>query len=115
MSETILVGHHDRVTKVSSTQWEKHLTDARPRIGARLNFMSPDHHRVRNFVVTELPRNHGRPLKPAQIARSLRLSLAQVDELLGTAAEAVEVILKEGRAAAMNRFNRKPEPPTGVE
>ena len=41
--------------------------------------------------------------------------LKQVDELLGTAAEAVEVILKEGRAAAMNRFNRKPEPPTGVE
>jgi len=33
-----------------------------------------------------------------------------VDELLDTAAEAVEVILKEGPAAAMNRFNRKNEP-----
>ncbi len=32
-----------------------------------------------------------------------------VDEMIATAAEAVEVILKEGRAAAMNRFNRKPD------
>jgi PTH1 family peptidyl-tRNA hydrolase len=32
-----------------------------------------------------------------------------VDELLDTAAEAVKVILREGAAAAMNRFNRKEE------
>jgi len=32
-----------------------------------------------------------------------------VDELLDTAVQAVEVILKEGPAAAMNRFNRKNE------
>src|SRR5262249_13172215 len=30
-----------------------------------------------------------------------------VDEMIATAAEAVEVILQEGRAAAMNRFNQK--------
>ena len=32
-----------------------------------------------------------------------------VDEVLDTAAQAVEVVLKEGPAAAMNRFNRKNE------
>jgi len=32
-----------------------------------------------------------------------------VDEILDTAAQAVEVIVKEGPAAAMNRFNRKNE------
>jgi peptidyl-tRNA hydrolase, PTH1 family len=35
--------------------------------------------------------------------------LAVVDEMLDSAAEAVKVILTEGPAAAMNRFNRKPE------
>ena len=30
-----------------------------------------------------------------------------MDEILDTAVQAVEVILKEGPAAAMNRFNRK--------
>jgi len=37
--------------------------------------------------------------------------LKTVDEMLDTAAEAVKVILTEGRAAAMNRFNRRLEPP----
>ena len=36
--------------------------------------------------------------------------LKQVDEMLDTAAEAVKVILTDGIAVAMNRFNRKPEP-----
>ena len=33
--------------------------------------MTPQHHAVRNFVVTELPRNHERPLTPAQISDAL--------------------------------------------
>ena len=35
--------------------------------------------------------------------------LEVVDGVLDTAEEAVKVILKEGPAAAMNRFNRKPD------
>jgi peptidyl-tRNA hydrolase, PTH1 family len=38
-----------------------------------------------------------------------KAQLKTVDAVLDTAAEAVSVILKEGPAAAMNRFNRKPE------
>jgi len=36
--------------------------------------------------------------------------LKVVDEILDSAAEALEMILKDGPAAAMNRFNRKAEP-----
>ena len=39
-----------------------------------------------------------------------KAQLKTVDEVLDNAAEAVKVILKEGPAAAMNRFNRKAEP-----
>jgi PTH1 family peptidyl-tRNA hydrolase len=38
-----------------------------------------------------------------------KAALAVVDEMLDTAADAVKVILNEGAAAAMNRFNRKEE------
>jgi PTH1 family peptidyl-tRNA hydrolase len=38
-----------------------------------------------------------------------KAQLKVVDEILDAAADAVDVILKEGPAAAMNRFNRKPE------
>ena len=34
-----------------------------------------------------------------------------VDEIVGKASEAVEMIVKEGPGPAMNRFNRKPEAP----
>lgn len=37
--------------------------------------------------------------------------LKHVEELIDTAAEAVKAILTDGPAAAMNRFNRKPEGP----
>ena len=43
-------------------------------------------------------------LKPFRKAQ-----LKVVDQVLDTTEEAVKVILTEGRAAAMNRFNRKPE------
>ncbi len=45
-------------------------------------FMTPRHHAVRNFVVTELPRNHGRPLSPARIAAALRFDIDVVVNLL---------------------------------
>lgn len=38
---------------------------------------------------------------------------AAVDEMLERAAEAVNVIIKEGAAVAMNRFNRKPDTEDG--
>ena len=53
--------------------------------------------------------------KPADGAKYVltpfrKAQLKVVDEILDLAAEAVEVIVKEGPAVAMNRFNRKPEP-----
>ncbi len=39
-----------------------------------------------------------------------KAQLKKVDEVLESAAEAVKMILQEGPAAAMNRFNRKAEP-----
>ena len=62
--------------------------------------------RIRMGVAPEREVEDGRsyllsPLRKAQ--------LEAVSEMLDLAADAVEVILKEGPAAAMNRFNRKPE------
>jgi hypothetical protein len=45
-------------------------------------FMTKEHHAVRNFVVRELPRNHGRPLTPSQIVTALGLNKTLVVSLL---------------------------------
>jgi hypothetical protein len=49
--------------------------------GAHLGFMSEEHHRVRNFCVTEIPRV-GQPLAPEFIAEKLQLSPARVVAIL---------------------------------
>jgi hypothetical protein len=46
-----------------------------------LGFMTPDHHRVRNFVVAELPKA-GKPLSPAAISQNLELPIEKVVALL---------------------------------
>ena len=49
------------------------------------------------------------------LAPMKKKELAVVDGMLDTASEAVKVILKDGPAAAMNRFNRKDEKEQGSE
>jgi hypothetical protein len=49
--------------------------------GGGLDFMTPDHHRVRNFAVAELPRAGG-PLSPDTIACKLDLPLDAVVAIL---------------------------------
>jgi hypothetical protein len=46
-----------------------------------LAFMTPDHQRVRDFVVREMPR-HNKPLSPKTIAAEVGLSLERVRSLL---------------------------------
>jgi hypothetical protein len=48
---------------------------------ARLDFMTEEHHQVRDFVVLEIPRV-GKPLSPEHIAQALGLPLTRVAEIL---------------------------------
>jgi len=84
MSETVWVGRGRQITRIPRRAWEEQLAEASERIGKRLDFMSDEHHLLRNFVVRELPRL-GRPISLSRISETLRLSLdrtaAIVDEL----------------------------------
>lgn len=62
--------------------------------------------RIRLGVGPGHPLNDGARYLLAPMKKS---QLAEADPMLDTAAEAVQVILSKGVAAAMNRFNRKPE------
>jgi hypothetical protein len=48
----------------------------------RLLFMTDDHHRVRNFVVQELPRSRGKALSAGEISRRLDLPLTRTVAIL---------------------------------
>jgi len=62
--------------------------------------------RVRLGIQPDHPVNDGAKFVLGQFKKS---QLKTVDELVDRAADAVEAILKDGLAAAMNRFNQRPK------
>jgi peptidyl-tRNA hydrolase, PTH1 family len=63
--------------------------------------------RIRLGIAPDHPVKDGSRYVLGQFRKS---QLVALDELLEKAAEAVSVVLNEGRSAAMNRFNRKVKP-----
>jgi hypothetical protein len=82
MNEYILIGQGDKLNKVDAWNWRRHLEQRPHTPSERLNFMTSDHHRVRNFAVSELPRNHGNPLSAQAISTHVDLPLSRVLSIL---------------------------------
>ena len=82
MDDSILIGRGKQIHEVPAATWRSHLDAARSHAANRLSFMTVDHHSVRNFVVRELPRNEGNPLKAEDISQRLDLPLDRVVVLL---------------------------------
>ncbi|HVP48742.1 MAG TPA: hypothetical protein VMT32_19240 [Bryobacteraceae bacterium] len=62
-----------------------------------LAFMTPRHQAVRNFAVLELPRNGGRPLRVAQIAKALDFDPQAVTGLLDELEKHLFFVVRNGR------------------
>ena len=60
------------------------------------------------------PEHKPRDGKEYLLAPMRKAQLKAIDPILDDAVEAVKMIVKEGPAAAMQRFNRKPEPPEEI-
>jgi hypothetical protein len=81
MADTVLIGRGDLIASLPQKVWEHELTLAPEAIGRRLEFMSEDHHLVRNFVVRELPRQ-GRPIPLAEISEALKLNRTRTKSIV---------------------------------
>ena len=82
MNDSILIGRQDKIIAIAADTWRQHLAQAQQHGSTRLSFMTDDHHGVRNFVVSELPRNDGKPLTAEDIAHRLLLPLTRVVAML---------------------------------
>ncbi len=82
MQDRILIGRQEKIISIPDDMWRHHLAQAQQHGSSRLSFMTMDHRRIRNFVVTELPRNNGKPLTPEAIANSLSIPFDRVAEIL---------------------------------
>ena len=80
MNNTLLsIGR--RLWPIPQFLWQREVRRGGEAARKSLHFMSPDHHRVRDYVVLELPRR-GAALSPELIAASLDLSLEHTGSIL---------------------------------
>jgi hypothetical protein len=82
MQDSILIGRQDKIISISADMWRQHLARAQQHGSSRLSFMTDDHRRIRNFVVSELPRNNGKPLTAEDISSRLMIAFDRVVEIL---------------------------------
>jgi len=77
--------------------WQRRGARSAREITAGLSFMSADHHRVRNLVVTEVGRT-GAAMSPEEISERLRLAPDRVDSIVGELERALTFLYRsDGR------------------
>ncbi len=81
MSDAIILGLGRWMVPIPAIIWHRVVRSSARKASDTLRFMTPDHHRVRDFAVDRLFRM-GTPLPPDEIARSLDLSPHRVGEIL---------------------------------
>ena len=82
MTDRLLLGLGRYMIPIPRRVWQRFIKAKARKIRGGIRFMSEDHHKVRDFAVTELPRA-GVPLPPESIAGELNLAVDRVRMILG--------------------------------
>jgi len=98
MSDAILLGRGRQLSELSRQTWEHDLAKVPKQMAARLAFMTVAHHRVRSWVVRELPRQTA-PITVEAIARALDLPEADVTNLLDDLERHLFFLVRDGRGS----------------
>jgi len=77
LEDSLLLGISRCMLPIPRMIWKSQVPGDRK----ALDFMTQDHHRIRDFVVMEMPRV-GKPLSPEFVAQALNLPLARVTDIL---------------------------------
>ena len=81
MKENVFIGDGHKIIEIPKEIWEQHTAQAAQGLADVLSFMTEDHHRIRYFVVRELPRI-GKPIQPELISDQLKISLSETTKIL---------------------------------
>lgn len=109
MKDTILVAHGSAVTWIPRSTWESELAKVPLRMKERLSFMTTGHHRVRHYVVKQLPRS-GVAISPEEISRALALPLDEVNSILYDLERNLFFLVRDSRGRVVWAFPVTVEP-----
>jgi len=81
MNKSLLLGLWRILLRIPRPIWQQEVTRSARAAEKSLAFMTVDHHKVRDFVVREMPRI-AKPIPPELIAQSLNMEPGQVISIL---------------------------------
>lgn len=81
MTKSVLSVAENQFSEIPEELWAQHVQLRAKEIPKVLGFMTADHHRIRNFVVRELPQL-AKPIPPQLIAKKLDRSLSKTTDIL---------------------------------
>jgi hypothetical protein len=94
----LLLGVWRHLFQVPGHIWQKQVHDKGHHNHASLSFMTEDHRRVRNYVVSELPRA-GAALAPQTIALALGLTIERVVAVLDDLEKGMTFLFRNAEGA----------------
>jgi len=98
MSDRLLLGLGRRMIPIPRLLWRPMMEAQGRKIRAGLGFMSADHHRVRDFVVRELPRA-GQPIPAQLIAEKLELPVDRTMVILNQLEARLTFLVRNAQGA----------------
>ncbi len=81
MNKSLLLGYRRFILRIPRPIWQQEVARSARASEKSLAFMTADHHRVRDFVVREMPRI-AEPISPETIGKSLNMEVAKVNSIL---------------------------------
>jgi hypothetical protein len=103
MTEKILMRRGGEISAIPREAWEGHLAQVPQHSATRLGFMSEAHHRVRYFVVRELPLQ-GAPIQPEAISQALDLTTTHVNTILDDLERNLFFLVRDAQGAVVWAF-----------
>ena len=98
MNNSLLLGFSRYILPIPRIIWQRVVSNSTSDTQDRLDFMTKDHHRVREHVVLELPKVNA-PISPQQIAESLDLPIERVNFLLDDLEKHMTFLYRNGEGA----------------
>ena len=98
MNKRLLLGFSRYILPLPRIIWQRVVSSSTSDTQNRLDFMTKDHHRVREHVVIELPKVNA-PISPQDIAESLDLPVDRVIVILNDLEKHMTFLYRNGEGA----------------
>ncbi len=98
MNKSLLLGLWKFLLPLPRPVWQSEVERSAQHSRARLAALTPDHHKVRDWVVLNLPK-FGTPLAPEVIANNVGLPLPRTIELLDELEKGMTYLYRNGSGA----------------